>query len=279
MTLNADAVGTTVGPRRVTWTEKDCRIYALGVGAGVDDLRFTTENTRSSPQEVLPTMPVVLGGDPEIFRRIGSFDWSKVVHAEQGVTTHAPLPTEGAAITTTRVEAMHDKGRAAVLVLVTDGVSAESEQPLFRTETSLFIRDAGGWGGDRGPRADDPVPDGPPDTTVTYETGRDQALLYRLSGDRNPLHSDPEFARRAGFDRPILHGLCTYGFTGRALLSTLADDDPARFRAMHARFARPVYPGDTLHVDIWRTAAGHATFRTRQQDDEVVLSHGRCELA
>jgi acyl dehydratase len=126
----------------------------------------------------------------------------------------------------------------------------------------------------RGPAAEGPaIPDGPPDQVVEYATRPDQALLYRLSGDRNPLHSDPVFARRAGFERPILHGLCTYGVTGRALLHALCHSDPSRFRSMHGRFSRPTYPGDTLTVSMW-VDGPVATFRTENQRGEVILDHG-----
>ena len=138
----------------------------------------------------------------------------------------------------------------------------------------MFIRGEGGFGGSRSvtSEARSPLVD-PPDHTVTYATRDDQALLYRLSGDRNPLHSDPVFARRAGFERPILHGLCTYGFTGRALLHELCDSDPGRFRSMRGRFSRPTYPGETLTVSMW-VEGSKARFRTVGQSGDTVLDHG-----
>jgi acyl dehydratase len=147
---------------------------------------------------------------------------------------------------------------------------------LCATRSTLFIRGEGGWGGDRGPSrstAETDPPDRAPDRTVTYPVPVDQALLYRLSGDRNPLHADPEFAKLAGFPRPILHGLCTYGYTGRALLHALYDGDPDRFGSMSARFSKPVIPGDTLTVEIW-VDGREATFRTLNQDGAVVLDAG-----
>jgi acyl dehydratase len=146
---------------------------------------------------------------------------------------------------------------------------------MFTTRTSLFIRGEGDFGGDRGdpapPRVE--IPEREPDHEVTYATRPDQALLYRLSGDRNPLHSDPAFAAMAGFDRPILHGLCTYGVTGRALLHTLCDSDPARFASMAARFSKPVMPGDTLTVRMW-VDGGECRFRTLTQDGAAVIDNG-----
>jgi acyl dehydratase len=149
-----------------------------------------------------------------------------------------------------------------------------TDRRVWKTVNSLFIRGEGGFGGRRGPTATPgPFPDRDPDHVVTYATREDQALLYRLSGDRNPLHSDPAFARRAGFDRPILHGLCTYGFAGRALLHTLCGSDPTRFTSLHARFSRPTYPGDRLTTSMWVDGSS-ARFRTDRQGGETVLDQG-----
>src|ERR671919_125613 len=145
-------------------------------------------------------------------------------------------------------------GAGAVVATETRATSVTDGEPLFTTRASLFIRGEGGWGGERGPSSSFAAPERAPDHEVTYQTRVDQALLYRLSGDRNPLHSDPKFAAMAGFDRPILHGLCTYGFTGRALLHSLCDGDPARFRSMGGRFSSPVFPGEALTVRVWRGA-------------------------
>jgi acyl dehydratase len=141
----------------------------------------------------------------------------------------------------------------------------------------VFIGGAGGFGGERGPAEDDEPLTSKPDHTVTYATRADQALLYRLSGDRNPLHSDPTYAQRAGFERPILHGLCTYGFAGRAVLHAAAGGDPDRVRSVSTRFAKPVYPGDALHVDLWNAADG-VRFRVRTDADVVVLDRGRATI-
>jgi acyl dehydratase len=147
--------------------------------------------------------------------------------------------------------------------------------PLFTTSMGAFIRGEGGWGGDRGPSSRFEAPDREPDHEVTYPTRTDQALLYRLSGDRNPLHSDPKFAAMAGFPRPILHGLCTYGFTGRALLHTVCGGDPAGFRSMSGRFSSPVFPGESLTVRVWVEGDGEAVFQTLGPDGRVVLDGGR----
>lgn len=277
MPLDPTAVGTVGRSRTVTWTPKDCALYALGVGAGVDELAFTTDNTRDVPQRMLPTMPVTFGVDAGVLKVAGDIDWTRLVHAEQGVELLEPLAVEGTVTTRTRIAQMWDKEKAALVVLETVG-SDEAEKALFRTRMALYIRGAGGWGGERGPTNDESAPEGKPDDTVTYATRADQALLYRLNGDRNPLHSDPAFAKRAGFERPILHGLCTYGFAGRAVLHAAAGGDPDRLRSMDARFAAPVYPGDTLHVDLWH-AWGGVRFQVRTDAGVVVLTDGKATIA
>jgi acyl dehydratase len=279
MPINPDAVGTRSEPARRSWTSKDCLIYALGVGAGAADplaeLEFTTENTAGVDQRVLPTMAVVLGAaGGDVFRAIGSFNPAMLVHGEQAVELHREIPVEGELETIAEIAGIYDKGKGAVIVTEATSTLVSDGQPIFSTRSSVFIRGEGGWGGDRGPSGPpNQVPERPPETEVRLQTRIDQALLYRLSGDRNPLHSDPSFARMGGFDRPILHGLCTYGFTGRALLHARCDGDPARFAAMEGRFSSPVMPGEALTVQIWDTDQGHV-FRTLGDDGRVVLDAG-----
>jgi acyl dehydratase len=271
MAIDPDAVGATAGPVERSWTSTDCLLYAVGVGAGLDELQFSTEND----QRVLPTMAVVLtprGAVP--MSKIGTFDPAMLVHGEQSIELARPLPVEGKLRASGRIAAVYDKGKAAVVVVEIEAVDVASGELLYRTRSSSFIRGAGGFGGQRGPSAPSPEPPARrPDHEVTYETRPEQALLYRLSGDRNPLHSDPEFAKRAGFPRPILHGLCTYGFTGRALLHTLCGSDPARFKSMSGRFSHPVFPGEALTVSMW-VDGRTCTFQTRKAGGEIVLDHG-----
>jgi acyl dehydratase len=279
MPINHDAANAEPGPpSERTWTSKDALLYAVGVGAGSIDptgfeLEFTTENSKDVQQRVLPTFAVIVGmgvGD------VGPFNMAMLVHGEQAIELHREIPVEGRMLTSARVVAVYDKGSAAVVVHEATSVDADTGEPMMTTRNSMFIRGEGGWGGDRGPSGPRNVPpERGPDATVTYQTRADQALTYRLSGDRNPLHSDPEFAKLAGFDRPILHGLCTYGFTGRALLHTLCDSDPSRFKSMEARFSKPVYPGDALTVKMW-IDGGEAIFRTETQNGDVVIDQGRC---
>ena len=278
MPINPDAVGTKSEPARRRWSSKDSLIYALGVGAGAEDplseLEFTTENSKDVEQRALPTTAVVLASIGGL-GAIGSFNPAMLVHGEQSVSLDRELPPQGELESVTEIVGIYDKGKGAVVVSETVSTSVEDGDPLFTTRSSMFIRGEGGWGGDRGPSSSFSVPEGDPDHEVTYPTRIDRALLYRLSGDRNPLHSDPQFAAMAGFDRPILHGLCTYGFTGRGLLHTVCGGDPSLFRSMSGRFSSPVLPGEPLTVRVWLQGEGDAVFQTVGGDGRVVLDAGR----
>lgn len=281
MPLNPDAVGLTAERRSISWTSKDALLYAISLGAGKDALAFSTENSIGIEQAVVPTFPVVFLVNEEpgtsVMTQIGSFDHTKVVHGSQTVTLHQPIPPEGSANAVERVVAMHDKGRAAVVVTET-AATLESGEPLWSLTTSTFIRDAGGWGGDRGPSGPRNVPPTTaPDFEIVLLTSVDQAYLYRLNGDRNPLHSDPLFAAKAGFDRPILHGLCTYGFTARTLLRRFCKDDVSRFQHIEGRFCSPVYPGEPLTVRAWEQESG--VLFTTSVEDRLVLDQGMIRIA
>ncbi|MEU6411750.1 MaoC/PaaZ C-terminal domain-containing protein [Microbispora sp. NPDC046933] len=275
MPLDHSLIGVESAPYERSWTSADTLLYALGVGAGTEELAFTTENSAGIRQRVLPTFAVLAAQAPT-GRRLGDFDPAMLVHAEQAFELHRELPPAGRVRTTSTVTGIYDKGSGALVTTEARAADAESGELLITSRSSVFIRGEGGFGGERGPRDEWAEPGRPPDHTVTYETRPDQALLYRLSGDRNPLHSDPAFAARAGFPRPILHGLCTYGIIGRALLHAVAGSDPARFAAMSGRFSKPVYPGETLTVSIWTSDDGAtALFRTAKEDGAVVIDRGR----
>lgn len=281
MPINPEAVGSRSDPVRHSWSSKDAILYALGVGAGavdpLDELAFTTENSNGIEQQVLPTMAVVLGvGGGGAFASIGSFNPAMLVHGEQAIELHSTIPVSGEVETVGEITGIYDKGKGALVEVRSVSTDTSSGEPLFTTTMSAFIRGEGGFGGDRGPSGPkNPPPERDPDHEQAYVTRTDQALIYRLSGDRNPLHSDPTFAAMGGFDRPILHGLCTYGFTGRALLHRLCGGDPARFRAMEGRFSSPVLPGERLTVRMWDTGSGEALFRTTGDDGRVVLDGGK----
>ncbi|MGY1580195.1 MaoC/PaaZ C-terminal domain-containing protein [Streptomyces sp. MN13] len=240
----------------ISWTPKDVLLYHLGIGAGIpatdpDELRYTLE----SRLHVLPSFATVAGaGSPGVISGLSmpgiEVDLARVLHGGQSLTVHRAIPPEGRATATSRIAAVHDKGTAAVLVLRTD--VGDPEGPLWTNDARIFVRGEGGWGGERGPSARLDPPAGEPDLTVMRPVREDQALLYRLSGDWNPLHADPEFAKVAGFDRPILHGLCTYGITLKAVVDTLLDGEVGRVRSYDTRFAGVVHPGETLRIRMWR---------------------------
>jgi acyl dehydratase len=277
MSFDLSAVGATSTPTTISWDSKDCILYALGIGAGTGDLAFTTENTHNVQQVAYPTMAVTLGVDFSVMAQLGTIDWTRLVHAEQGVDLFEPLPVEGKATAVTKIANVWDKGKAAVIVTETTATDDSTGKDLFTSRSSVYIKGAGGFGGERGPERKATTELGDPAATTTCVTTTDQALLYRLSGDRNPLHSDPWFAEKAGFERPILHGLCTYGVTGRAVLNTVADGDPTRIRSFAGRFAHPVMPGDTLYVDTWPVEEGCVQFRTRIDGGTTVLT-GSAEI-
>ncbi|HMJ76636.1 MAG TPA: MaoC family dehydratase, partial [Iamia sp.] len=188
---------------------------------------------------------------------------------------HSPIPVSGEVETVGEISGIYDKGKGALVEVRSVSTDTSTGEPLFTTTMAAFIRGEGGFGGERGPSGPkNPPPERDPDHEHAYMTRSDQALIYRLSGDRNPLHSDPTFAAMGGFDRPILHGLCTYGFTGRALLHRLCEGDPSRFKAMEGRFSSPVMPGERLTVRTWETGAGEAVFQTTGDDGRVVLDGG-----
>jgi acyl dehydratase len=282
MPINPDAVGSRGAPVRSSWTSKDSLLYAVGVGAGQgptdpSELPFVTENSIDVTPRALPTMAVVLADVSGAFGDIGSFNPAMLVHGEQRVVCHAELPTSGELESTSEITAIWDKGKGAVIEVTAHATSTADGSPLFDLVMSAFIRGEGGFGGERGPSGPrNEAPERTPDHSVTSVTRPEQALLYRLSGDRNPLHSDPTFASFAGFDRPILHGLCTYGFAGRALLHRLCESDPARFGSIEARFSSPVFPGEELTTDIWVTGEGTAVFRVLASGDRVVIDSGGC---
>ena len=278
MPMNPDAVGATGGPVRRSWTSKDALLYAVGVGAGTSELVFTTENSRDIKQRVLPTFAVIIGMGGAPLDKVGGFNPAMLVHGGQGIELLGEIPPDGEIESRGKIVGVWDKGKGAVIETESESILASTGKPLLKTRTSLFIRGEGGFGGERGPSPTFELPSRKPDHVVSYKTREDQALTYRLSGDRNPLHSDPAFAKLAGFDRPILHGLCTYGFTGRALLHTLCGGDPSRFKSMDGRFSKPVYPGDELSICMW-VDGGQCRFQTKNQNGDVVLDQGIMNFA
>jgi acyl dehydratase len=277
MPLNHSLVGVPGEAQERSWTSTDALLYAIGVGAGLgrplQELEFTTENTAGVQQQVLPTYGVLLA-QARMAGNLGDFDRALLVHAEQSIELHKPLPVAGTLRTSATVTGIYDKGSGALVQTENQALDAGTGEPAVTTRSGTFIRGEGGFGGDRGSSDPWQLPDRAPDHKVTQQTRPEQALLYRLSGDRNPLHADPAFAARGGFSRPILHGLCTYGFTGRVLLHELCGSDPARFRSMSGRFSRPVLPGESLVISIWASDDHTAQFQTAKEDGTVVIDRG-----
>jgi acyl dehydratase len=277
-----DLVGRSVELTYV-WDERDVLLYALGVGAGQSDplreLEVTTENSAGKELHVLPTFGVLVTQDTIGIGTLEA-DQTMAVHAEQALTLHRPLSVEGTAHVTARVVDVLDKGSGALVATEALATDARTQEPLLSTRSAVFVRGAGGFGGPRGRHgAPAESPARSPDATFPVSTRPDQALLYRLSGDRNPLHSDPDFAAHSGFERPILHGLATYGITGRVLFNELCGADPERFRAIQGRFTAPVLPGEQLVIKVWADGGDSVRFRTETSGGVVVLDRGLLELA
>ena len=263
---------------------KDTILYALGLGFGADpmdraQLRFVYEEGLKA----LPTMATVLAYPGQWAKNPETgIDWKQVVHGEQSVVIHKPLAAAGTVVGRTVIEEIVDKGagKGALVYSRRDISDKETGALLASLHSTSFLRGNGGFGGPSGPtRPVHTLPERAPDLVCDIATLPQAALIYRLSGDYNPLHADPEIAAVAGFPRPILHGLCTFGVAGHALLRTLCSYDPARLRRMDARFSAPVYPGETVRTEIWREGEGRAGFRCRVLGrDAVVINNGLAEF-
>jgi acyl dehydratase len=268
-------------PVEQAYGAKDVVLYALGVGAGADaaDIDYVYEKALKA----LPTFAVVLARERFWLDepRFG-IDVGKLLHGEQSLEIHAPLPASGTVIGQLEVEALHDKGagRGALLVMRRTISDAGTGALLATVRITSFLRANGGFGGDSaGAALPHALPDRAPDHALAFATDARQAMLYRLSGDYNPIHVDRDVAAKAGFAAPILHGLCTYGIAGRAVLRAACGDDPARLRRFDVRFSSPVYPGDEIVTEIWRDG-DIVSFRCRvPARDATVLNNGLALIA
>src|SRR5688500_2610322 len=282
MPIDPDAaIGAEVGTQEFSWTSSDVLLYHLAVGAGSrpgdnlspDALRWTLD---TDDLQVLPSFAVVAptfhATDPPSLELPGcDINLAQVVHGAQEVHVAGALPTSGSARLTTRITDVWDKGKAAVIWQ--EGVATGPDDTgLWRVRACIVVKGEGGWGGDRGESAAVVVPDRAPDASTTYTVTPQQALLYRLCGDRNPLHSDPEFAKAAGFDAPILHGLCTYAIVLREVIDLLLDGDATAVGGFRARFAGVVFPGETLTMRAWDEPDGIVVTSTVGEDARPALS-------
>lgn len=278
----AVALATPLPSEDFSWTSSDVLLYHLALGAGADplaprELRYTLEDRL----QVLPTFAVVAQTvhrfEPPAVEFPGiSIDLAKVLHGSQRVDVHRPLPADGAGRATARISGVYDKGSATVIETETQ-VTDRDGVPLWTSTSSIFARGEGGFGGDRGPSGPSGPPERAPDAVVVTPTAPQQALWYRLLGDRNPLHADPDFAARAGFPRPILHGLCTYGMVAKAVVDAELDGDASRVGGYGARFAGVVFPGETLRTSVWREA-GRLLLATTVDERDGALALSGAEL-
>jgi len=280
MPIDVDvALGAQPEPVEFSWASSDVQLYQLALGAGSDpmdsgELRYLTDDT---PQ-VLPTFSSVaatfhMTEPPKVNYPGIDIELSKVLHGSEAVTVSRPLPASGTASAVTRFTDIWDKGKAAVLVNETT-VTDPAGTVLWTTRRSIFARDEGGFGGERGPSTSTDSPSRAPDIEIDIPVLPQQALLYRMCGDRNPLHSDPGFAAAAGFPRPILHGLCTYGMVCKALVDTALDADATRVNTYGARFAGVVFPGETIRANVWRDGARYVGVVTVPARDNVTVLSG-----
>jgi acyl dehydratase len=277
--INLDeAIGAELAAVEFSWNSSDVQLYHLGLGAGADplderELRYLVDDT---PQ-VLPTFGNVVQTfhmtEPPTVKFPGiDIELSRVLHASEAVSVPGPIPPSGTGRAVTRFTDIWDKGKAAVIWSETTVTTPDGE-PLWTQKRSIFARGEGGFGGERGPSTATEPPDRAPDVELEIPTLPQQALLYRLCGDRNPLHSDPGFASAAGFPKPILHGLCTYGIGAKALVDRFLDGDVSRVESYGARFAGVLYPGETLKASVWKDGDKLlAVLTAPSRDDAVVLS-------
>ncbi len=268
-----------------TYTEKDSIIYALGIGVGHDPLDQAQLNYvyEEADFAAFPSMAVVLAGPGFWSRDPGtSIEWEKLLHGEQGIVLHRPLPPSATVTATTRVTQVLDKGagKAALIYTERDLVDQATGEMLATLTSTVFARGNGGFGGVSGPQ-DPPhaIPDRTPDAVCDSPTNASAALLYRLSGDPNPLHADPKVAAGAGFKAPILHGLCTLGIAAHAVLKTFAAYDSTRFKSLRLRFSSPVYPGETIRTQMWKDGTKISFRAYVVERDVMVLNNGCIEIS
>ena len=267
---------------RFAYTDRETMLYAIGVGMGrapldEKELDYVFENNLKT----IPTMATVIAWGAGNMGESG-INFMMVVHGEQRLTMHRPLPPAAEILADSRVVGAFDKGegKGALIVTETDIKLAKSGDKLCTIGSTVFARGDGGFGGPaQGAPQPHQIPDRPADQTIEVATRDDQAILYRLSGDRNPLHISPEFAKMAGFDKPILHGLCSYGTAARGILTQICDYDHAKIKRFDVRFSAPVFPGETLVLDVWKDGTTISFTARVKQREIVALSNGLCELA
>ena len=270
------ALNATIPPAHASWDADDVILYHLGIGAGIDkatdpaELEYTYErNLKVLPSfGVIPVFSALLN-----MNTIEGIDvnFALVLHGEQDLVLHRPIPTTGSIDSEIRVAGIYDKGKAGLVVLEVE--SSDAGGPLFTNRFSIFARGEGGFGGDSGPKPANAAPDRQPDAVAASPTMTHQALIYRLSGDKNPLHADPEFAAMAGFPTPILHGLCTYGAACKAVVDTMLEGDVTRVARYQVRFSGVVFPGETIVTSMWDKGDRIVLTAATEERGDTVLSN------
>jgi acyl dehydratase len=270
------ALGAQLGEGKYSWTKDQVILYHLGIGAGVPATdRGELEYTYEKNLKVLPSYAVV-----PVFGAIGSvgnipglsFNFAMLLHGEQDVEIHQPIPPEATVTNKGSVVGVYDKGKAALVVLEVK-TRDEAGKPLFTNRFSLFLRGEGGFGGESGPKAGNEPPSRAPDGVITSPTLPQQALIYRLSGDKNPLHADPDFAKMGGFDKPIIHGLCSYGIVCKAIVDKVLGGDVTKVARYQARFAGVGFPGETYLTSYWKEGDKVLLQAKSKERDAIIISN------
>lgn len=273
MSINLNVIGKRIKAQAFAYNQDTVILYALGVGAGVDELDFVYEKKL----KVLPTFAVIpfIPSFLSVFVPEAGLNLFKVLHGEQTIALHKPIPPSGTIQTSIVCESIYDKGDSGAIVNVRMESVDEDGKLLFENKAVIIDRSAGNFGGKRGPKTEKIIPpEGKkPDFRVENTTTKNQAALYRLSGDKNPLHIDMEFARKGGFDRPILHGLCSFGYSGRAILHSVCDSNPARLKSFSVRFMNLAYPGDKLITEGWKIDSNRYVVQASNQDGKIILGN------
>lgn len=283
----ATALGAQPTTREVSWTQRDVLLYHLSLGAGAHadrdpELHYTFEREL----QVLPTFAMVAGQGISAGDRSSAgismpgieIDLRRILHAGQSLTVHRPLPSSGTASISSRVAAVWDKGKAA-LIESEQSATGDDGAPLWTTTMQIWARGEGGFGGDPGPETTWTAPERAPDAVLESPTMAQTALLYRLNGDLNPLHADPGFAAMAGFERPILHGLASYGLVAKALVDDLCGGDASRLTALSVRFAGSLHPGETIRTNVWRHGGSLLLAATcPEREGQPLLTHATARI-
>jgi len=276
--VDLSVIGRKSEPKVFEYDWKDAILYALGIGAQTDELAFVYENAPGGLR-VFPSFgTLVLARHWDILDPLET-EQIRIIHSGHSLRLHRPIPPSGKLATVAEVSNIYDKGRAAIIIIRIETRTEEGE-PVFDNEAVLYYLGGGGFGGDRGPKSEllRPPEGADPDCRVAYLIPENQAALYRLNGDFNPLHIDSELAKTVGFDKPILHGLCTFGYATRALVHSACDGDVSRFKEFRTRFSAPVYPGETLTIEGWRSDGGRFIVQART-DRAAVLTNAYALVA